>query len=81
MRTSTLFNEGWSFCKEGETSPVTLPHTWNAQDGQGSADYYRGCCSYEKTFAAPKLLANQRLYLEFAGVNSGAKVLPLRCRP
>lgn len=43
MRTITLWNDGWLFTGKGETAPVTLPHTWNAEDGQdGGNDYYRG---------------------------------------
>ena len=56
MRTITSLTENWTFLKEapdalcaasmpGET--VTLPHTWNAVDGQdGGNDYYRGTCYY-----------------------------------
>ena len=56
MRTITLLNTGWNFVKTasgpleaaqtaGES--VTLPHTWNAVDGQdGGNDYYRGTCWY-----------------------------------
>ncbi len=36
--------------------PVTLPHTWNAVDGQdGGNDYYRGTCCYTRTWTQPKL--------------------------
>ena len=66
MRTVLNFNENWTFCKPGcEPEAVTLPHTWNAVDGQdGGNDYYRGTCSYSKTFARP---AGERILLEING--------------
>lgn len=73
-RKSILWNDNWKFIKEGVRSDVTLPHTWNAEDGQGQADYYRGKCSYEKTFDAPLREAGERIYIEFRGVNSSASV-------
>ena len=69
-----LFNDGWLFTKEESSIPVTLPHTWNAIDGQGQANYYRGVCSYRKTFSSPELNSDERLYIEFRGVNSSATV-------
>ena len=42
MSKAILLNTGWTFTKEGHDEPVTLPHTWNAVDGQdGGNDYYR----------------------------------------
>lgn len=41
------FEPELDFSKEGHDEPVTLPHTWNAIDGQdGGNDYYRGTCCY-----------------------------------
>lgn len=76
MRTIYNFNEGWSFEKPGETAvPVTLPHTWNAADGQdGGNDYFRGTCCYKKTFKKPDVKAGEQVYLEFQGVSASAKV-------
>ena len=34
MSKAILLNTGWTFTKEGHDEPVTLPHTWNAVDGQ-----------------------------------------------
>ncbi len=64
------------YLKPGENcAPVTLPHTWNALDGQdGGEDYWRGECVYEKTFAAPERKADEEIYLEFDGVSASAKV-------
>lgn len=76
MRTILSFNDNWSFTKEGRTEAVSLPHTWNAEDGQtGPALYYRGECLCTKQFPKPQLTEGQQVYLEFRGVNSSAKVL------
>lgn len=76
MRTIYNFNEGWRFEKPGEeVHTVTLPHTWNAVDGQdGGNDYFRGTCCYTKTFQRPDGEAGEQVYLEFRGVSSGAEV-------
>ncbi len=82
MRTKLSLNEGWSFWKdcrditarEGGES-VTLPHTWNALDGQdGGNDYFRGTCLYKRSLSRQSLPEGDRYYLEFCGANSGATV-------
>lgn len=77
MRRIVNLNQGWKFTyKDGKTSDVTLPHTWNNKDGQdGGNDYYRGICTYESTFAKPDFCSEkERVYLQFHGVNSSCKV-------
>ena len=37
MSKTILLNQNWIFSKEGHDEPVTLPHTWNAIDGQDGA--------------------------------------------
>ena len=84
MRTVLNWNEGWLFSKVAEALPttlpadweaVTLPHTWNATDGQdGGNDYYRGRCYYVKSVARADLPEAQRYYLEIRGANSSADV-------
>ncbi len=76
MRTDHLLNENWLFTDmDGATSPVDIPHTWNALDGQdGGDDYRRGTCTYCKDFSMPEFGENQRVYLEFDGVNASARV-------
>ncbi len=75
MRKTCLFNDNWQFEKEGAVTSVSLPHTWNAEDGQtGPAMYWRGTCLYRKSFARPALADGQKAYLEFRGVNSSARV-------
>ncbi|MCD8340761.1 MAG: glycoside hydrolase family 2 protein [Clostridiales bacterium] len=64
MRQSLDLNDGWLFTKPGcKPEQVSLPHTWNAADGQdGGNDYFRGTCVYENAFAKPD---SQRVCLEF----------------
>ena len=77
MRITKNINAGWNFLKEGEVpKQVTLPHTWNATDGQdGGNDYFRGMCIYKKQLTKPVYQDGDRIYLEFNGVNSSAEVL------
>ncbi len=78
MRREQLLNCDWKFLyHDGSESAVNIPHTWNARDGQdGGDDYFRGTCTYEKTFPAPDFdPLSQRVYLEFQGVNASAQVL------
>ena len=75
MRSIQNFNAGWSFTQNGETKPVTLPHTWNAVDGQdGGNDYWRGTAHYEKTFPRPALEEGGRAVLDFLGAAMTADV-------
>lgn len=54
---------------------VSIPHTWNAVDGQdGGNDYFRGSCCYVKTFQKPHLNSGSQLYIRFDGVNSVSDV-------
>ena len=53
---------------------VSLPHTWNAEDGQSTAEYTRGRCWYRKSFEAPALPAGGRAVLKFEGVQHIAEV-------
>lgn len=79
-----LWNDGWQFIKETigvEVAPyvtgeaVTLPHTWNAKDGQdGGNDYYRGTCRYVKKFKSPTLKDGEEAWLEFCGIAMTAEV-------
>ena len=74
----SLLASQWEFTgPDGNTVSVSLPHTWNAKDGQdGGNDYWRGTCTYSAAFAAPEFdAASQEVWLQFEGVNSSAKVL------
>ena len=76
MRQYIPLMDSWQFEQPGRPAvTVDLPHTWNSVDGQdGGNDYWRGTCVYEKTFPRPELEADERVYLEFRGVNASAKV-------
>ncbi|MFV0363652.1 MAG: glycoside hydrolase family 2 protein [Suipraeoptans sp.] len=69
------FNEDWQFLKpDTQAMTVTLPHTWNAKDGQdGGNDYYRGTCCYTKQFSC-KLNAEEEAWLQFDAVAMSAEV-------
>ena len=82
MRTVFNLNANWTFSKEATSLPteapnnweqVTLPHSWNALDGQdGGNDYYRGTAYYAKQLNKQDLPAADRYYLEIRGANSSA---------
>lgn len=65
MRTITELKENWNYVKSAESAAqaetaegtaVTLPHTWNAVDGQdGGNDYYRGTCWYVRRIKKPEM--------------------------
>lgn len=56
-------------------SKVSVPHTWNAEDGQdGGGDYYRGTGWYRRQVTVPRNLAGRKLWLQFDGANSTATV-------
>ncbi len=82
MRKILKFNGNWRFAKTADVpvelpdwEQVTLPHTWNAVDGQdGGNDYWRGTACYAKLFAAPERTPGQREYLEFNGAAMTADV-------
>lgn len=77
MRIISNLNEDWIFHgPEGGTEPVSLPHTWNALDGQDGGDDYRRCtCTYVRRFPKPSYdQEEQAVYLEFCGVNASADV-------
>lgn len=82
MRNYVNLNKDWRFAKTAqipETLPewehVTLPHTWNAVDGQdGGNDYWRGTACYAKLFPMPERTPGQREYLEFKGAAMTADV-------
>lgn len=77
MRRTYKLMEDWMFTNQsGKKRPVDLPHTWNAVDGQdGGNDYYRGTCVYEKAVKKPQFHENERVYLQFHGVNASARVI------
>jgi len=86
-RTEMLLGTGWRFLKadvsgasatafdDAAWSSVTVPHTWNATDGQdGGNNYYRGIGWYRRHVTLPADAAGKRVFLQFDAANSVADV-------
>ena len=85
MRKTTILRDGWKFLKadipheqamayaeQGEQ--VSLPHTWNAVDGQdGGNDYHRGLCWYVRELTQDELQGGH-VFLEVNGAAHTAEV-------
>ncbi|MHA2281383.1 MAG: glycoside hydrolase family 2 protein [Promethearchaeota archaeon] len=87
MRKNININSHWKFLKkdlkkaqeskykDSNWEEISLPHTWNAFDGQdGGLDYYRGKCWYRKKIVISEIYEDKQVFLEFQGVNSIATV-------
>lgn len=77
MRKTRSLNDRWRFTgPDGKMTDVNLPHTWNNVDGQdGGNNYWRGSCLYERELDMPEFQKDEeRVYLEFQGVNASAKI-------
>ena len=77
MRHIIEIKDGWPFTNlDGQTSEVSIPHTWNAIDGQdGGDDYKRGTCTYTLALQKPEFDPDtQEVWIEFDGVNASAQV-------
>lgn len=88
-RSDVLLEQGWRFhagdvpgaegpafddAQPGWTN-VTVPHTYNALDGQdGGGDYYRGPAWYRVHVEQPAERAGRRTYLELEGASAVADV-------
>ncbi len=82
MRTITNINRKWAFTKQTTEIPsaidpkwdfVSLPHSWNALDGQdGGNDYFRGTAIYARELDKEDLPEAERYYIEILGANSSA---------
>ena len=81
-KTILLNHSNWHFTKENTGIPdavmgeaVTLPHTWNAVDGQdGGNDYYRGTCWYTLALEKPAIPAGGKAVLQLDGAAMTAAV-------
>ena len=81
-KTILLNHSNWHFTKENTGIPtaimgeaITLPHTWNAVDGQdGGNDYYRGTCWYTLALAKPTIPAGGKAVLQLDGAAMTAAV-------
>ncbi len=85
MRKYLTLKDNWYFTKEKQNTvpvalptdweTVSLPHTWNALDGQdGGSDYYRGKCWYVRELRVPEIPADTCVYLEFLAASSSCEV-------
>ena len=79
MRKILPIHDNWLFSKRntGEAAEaVTLPHTWNAVDGQdGGNDYYRGTCDYTRQLTKPAINPGDEVWLEFLGAAHTCEVM------
>ncbi len=62
-----------AFEAERDWQGVTLPHTWNAQDGE-TKGYFRGDGWYRRKLQIGAELAGKELYLRFEGANRRAEI-------
>ena len=68
-------NEGWNFRKENEDwKKVTIPHTWNGDDGQDGTGMWRGKGIYEREFLISKEELMKVLFLEVGAASLVSKV-------
>ena len=83
MRESQSLNQNWKFARTAEIpaelpegwESVSLPHTYNAADGQdGGNDYYRGPAVYVRMLRTPGDSENKEFYLECLGAAMTAEV-------
>lgn len=93
MRNTILLDNGCQFVKTAASASaawettgeaVTLPHTWNAIDGQdGGNDYYRGLCWYTRKLditevadgqSLAELKKEKEIWLEFCGSAMTAEI-------
>ena len=77
MRRTSKLMDNWSFAGgDMRIEGLDLPHTWNGLDGQdGGNDYRRGLGVYKRTVKKPEYSEDERVYLQFHGVNASAKVI------
>ena len=85
MRKINNLKDGWRFLKAelsleqaianaGQGEAISLPHTWNAVDGQdGGNDYHRGTCWYVRELTKEEL-AGEAVFLEINGAAMTADV-------
>ncbi len=84
MRKTENLNTGWYFSRSKVDAavidiqgfePVSVPHTWNAEDGaDGGGDYWRGTCTYFRDLPDISPAEGERVFLEFRGVAMSAEV-------
>ncbi|MCX6142091.1 MAG: DUF4982 domain-containing protein [Ignavibacteriales bacterium] len=86
-RIDRTINSNWRFTREnplgaertdykdGYWEKVSLPHTWNARDGQdGGGDYYRGTGWYRTSLMLDAAHRGKSFFLRFEGAASATEV-------
>ena len=85
-RIERVLEHGWKFVKRHEPGAqvagfddsawqsVSLPHTWNAEDGARSGGYYRGPGWYRLHLPIGRDLAGKSLFLRFGAASLVAQV-------
>ncbi|MHB8635410.1 MAG: glycoside hydrolase family 2 protein [Fimbriimonadaceae bacterium] len=85
-RLERLLDKGWRFVKGDEPgaqavgfddaawSKVSLPHTWNAEDGARGGAYYRGPAWYRLHLPIERKLERKSLFLRFGAASLVAQV-------
>ncbi|WP_160724978.1 glycoside hydrolase family 2 protein [Bacillus sp. USDA818B3_A] len=53
---------------------ISLPHTWNAEDGSGIEENYKGDGWYRKELDIPASYEGKKVYLQFEAANKEAEV-------
>jgi beta-galactosidase len=53
---------------------ISLPHTWNAEDGIDLGEYYQGDGWYRKELTIPTSYKGKKLFLQFEAANKEAEV-------
>ena len=80
---STLWNEGWTFTKDGVSRSLSLPHDWGVDSpfvqeypGESGKLAWWGKAEYSKTLyvKAKDIKRRKRFFLDFGGAMSYAKV-------
>lgn len=80
QRVNISLNENWGYkpitnaAKGTELTPITLPHTWNANYVPNTTEYNREMMIYKRTLNVTPNMKGKRLFLYFEGVNSAADV-------
>ncbi len=70
------FNSHWSFTHNGETKKVTLPRAWNEEYAfrVSIEDLPTDTVRYTRTFSAPKVWKDKKVFVEFEGARQCAEV-------
>lgn len=74
-RITRTINEGWKFTKDGASTLVHLPHTWNSDDCRDDQPgYWRGECSYERELELGDEIDDRKVYIRFEGAFQKTKL-------